>query len=103
MRLRPAVCKVAISLRRDVARPNVFPVKPRLIAGRAWPNDLFDENRADGLPPGRAFVATERDGYFVFSAANRMLHAPVSACHLPSQIRSCRGTNQVLPGQGRGL
>ena len=74
-RVHLAVCKVAISLRRDVARPNRFPMKSRLIVAGAWPNDLFDENKADGSPPRRAFVTAERDGYFLFPPANRKLHS----------------------------
>ena len=49
-----AVCKVAISLRRDVARPNRFPMKSRLIVAGSWPNDLFDTKESDGSPSGRA-------------------------------------------------
>ena len=74
-RVHPAGCKVAISLRRDVARPNLLPVKPRLIVAGAWPNDLFDENKADGSPPRRAFVTAERDGYFLIPPANRIVHS----------------------------
>ncbi len=70
-----AVCKVAISLRRDVARPDRFPLQPRLIVAGAWPHDLFDENKSDGSSPGRAFVTAERDGYFLLPPANRKVHS----------------------------
>jgi len=46
-----------------------------LIVGGAWPNDIFDENKADGSPPGRAFVTAERDGYFLIPPENRMMHS----------------------------
>ena len=70
-----AVCKVAISLRRDVAQPNRSSMKTRLIVAGASSNGPFDENKSDGLPPGRAFVTTERDGYFLFPPANRKVHS----------------------------
>ncbi len=80
-----AVRKVAISLRRDVARPNRFPMKSRLITAGSWQIDLFDTNKSDGSPPGRAFVTAERDGYLLFPPANRTVH-PCLANDLPSLI-----------------
>jgi hypothetical protein len=54
-------------------------MKSRLIVAGSWQNDLFDTNKSDGSPPGRAFVTTERDGYFLFPPANRKVHSSALA------------------------
>ena len=60
-----AVCKVAISLRRDAARPRRFAVRSRLIVTRHCPSDLCDTIEMNARVPRSGFFTTERDGYFL--------------------------------------
>ena len=65
-----AICKVAITLRRDVARPNRFPLRSRSVVSEmiAKCSLRHGENSRCVLRSG--IVTTERDGYFLFPPAN---------------------------------
>ncbi len=66
----------------------LFSTKSRMIVAGSWPNDLFDTNKSDGSPHGRAFVTAERDGYFRLQLANRKVHSrirPVAETDIPLQ------------------
>ena len=54
--------KVAISLRREAARPSRFAVISRPIVNRRWPSKRFDIRQTGPRVPRSGFITTERDG-----------------------------------------
>ncbi len=91
--------KVAISLRRDAARPNRFPMKSWLIVAGSWPYVLFDINESDGSQP--VGLTSRRSVTATFGQISQRIADSLGARGVGTRIRGSRRDGSQQSAQRR--